>query len=82
MASLNHSLDVLHYHSGTAACTLSWPMLKYRTQWNTVMRAGALPPQIADNQRCNAFFTHEPRDTSLPMILAFIMGLLAMRFDR
>jgi hypothetical protein len=33
-------------------------------------------------RRCNAFSTHEPRDIFLPKLLAFILGLLAMCFDR
>jgi len=51
MSSRNNSSGVLRYHSRTAAWPVFLPMLKLRTQLNTVLRAGAFSPRIADNQR-------------------------------
>jgi len=41
----------LQYHSWTAACAVSLPLLKPHTQMNTVPQAGVFTPQTADNQQ-------------------------------
>jgi len=51
MTSLSHSSGVLQYHPRTATCALSLPLLKSRTQLNTVPHAGTFCPQTADNRR-------------------------------
>jgi hypothetical protein len=42
---------MLRCHSRTAACAVSLPLLKPRTQMNTVLCAGAFWPQTPDNRR-------------------------------
>jgi len=43
------SLGVLRYHSWTATCVISLPLLKLCTKWNTMLHAGALSLKIAGN---------------------------------
>jgi len=45
------SLGVLRYHSWTATCVVSLPLLKLCTKWNKVLHAGALSLKIAGNWR-------------------------------
>jgi len=49
MASQNHSLGLLQYHSWTAAGSVSLPHLKLHTQLNKLLCADAFSPQTASN---------------------------------
>ena len=51
MSSQKNSSGVLRYHSRTAAWPVFLPLLKLCTQLNTVLRAGAFSPRIADYRR-------------------------------
>ena len=51
MSSQNNSSGVLRYPSWTAAWPVLLPLLKHRTQLNTVLRAGAFSSRTADNRR-------------------------------
>jgi hypothetical protein len=51
MVPKNHSSGVLQYHPQTVTCAVSLPLLKFRTQLNTKLPAGALSPETADNRR-------------------------------
>jgi hypothetical protein len=82
IASQNHSLGMLQYHSCTAACAVSLSRLKLHAQLNTVLHAGGLSVpsphqlQIADMWRFNAFIPQEPHGPSLPMIITFHFATL------
>ena len=49
IASRNHSLGSLQYHSWTAASSVSLPHLKFHTQLNKLLGADAFSPQTASN---------------------------------
>jgi hypothetical protein len=51
MPSQNNSSGVLRYHSRTATWPVFSPLLKLRTQFNTVSCAGAFSQRTADNRR-------------------------------
>jgi len=50
MASLNHSLGLLQYHSWTAAGSVSLAHLKLHTQLNKLLCADAFSPQTTSNR--------------------------------
>lgn len=77
MASRNHSSAVLRRPSWYAVCALSLPLFKPRIKLDTVLPAGALSPQTADNRRYyNASLPQEPPGPSLPTIIDFHFATL------
>jgi hypothetical protein len=49
----------------------------FRRPWTQCgVQVLSVPPQIADNRRCNAFIPREPRGPSVPMIIAFHFATL------
>lgn len=74
MASKNHSLGVLQYHSQTATCVVSLTLLTSIRNWTRCCRRflSALCRQPTMNiWQFKTFFPQEPRSTSLPMTINF-----------
>ena len=67
--------QVLRYHPLTAYGAVSLPLIKLCTQLNTVLKAGAFSPQIANNlQRISDGVTasfHRNHVVHLPVTIAF-----------